>query len=115
MMNRHELAAVRKRALNLHLDDHLRHVVHHIGASEQLSAEVHQLGDRAPIANELEHLRANQRDRFRIVQANAACESFLRQIAGLMKGQLVELLRREMHQFTTSCSRDRRPGSGKEI
>ena len=53
MMHRHQLAAVGERAFDLHLDDHLRHVIHDVGAAEQLTAEVHQLGDGAAIADEL--------------------------------------------------------------
>ena len=45
MVDGDELGAVGERALDLHLVDHLGDAVHHVGAAEQLAAEIHQLGD----------------------------------------------------------------------
>ncbi len=107
-MDRHELAPIGERALDLHFDDHLRHLVHDVRAPEQLAAQIHQLGDRAAVADELHHLRADQRDRLGVIQAHAACEPLLREIASLMQRELVELVRCQMHEVTIFYSRDRR-------
>ena len=55
------------------------------GAAEQLPAEVHQLGDRAAVADELEELRRDQRDRLGVVQPQAARQALLREEAGLVE------------------------------
>ena len=73
--------------------------------------EIHQLGDRAAVADELHHLRADQRHRLGIIQAQAAREPLLREIARLMQRELVELVRCQMHEVTISYSRDRRRGA----
>ena len=59
--------------------DHLGHAVHHLAAAEQLLAEIHQLGDRAAVADQLEQLRRDQRDRLGIVEPQAAREPLLRE------------------------------------
>jgi hypothetical protein len=43
-----------QRALDLHLGDELGHAVHDLMAAEDRAAEVHQLGDAATIADQLE-------------------------------------------------------------
>ena len=48
MVHRHELGAVGERAFDLHFVHQFRHAVHHLGAAEELAAEIHQLGDRRP-------------------------------------------------------------------
>ena len=75
---------------------------------EQLTAEIHQLRNGSAVADELHDLRADQRHGFGIVQPNAAREPLLREIAGLMQCELVELVRCQMHEVTIFCSRDRR-------
>ena len=108
MVHRDELAAVRERAFDLHLDNHLGHPIHDVGAPQQLPPDVHQLGDRAAVANELHDLRADQRDRLRVVEAQTAREALLREAAGLMQRELVQLVWGQMHEVTIFCSRDRR-------
>ena len=112
MVHRHELAAVRERALDLHFDDHLGHLVHDVCAAEQLTAEIHQLRDRAAVANEFHDLRADQRDRFRIVEAQPAREALLCEIAGLMQRELVELVRCQMHDVHHFLLQRSSPTSG---
>src|SRR4051812_3213758 len=96
-MNRDELGPIAERAFDLHLVNHFRDVVHHVSAPEQLASEVHQLGHTTAVANELEHLGANQRNGFRIVQANAACEPLLCKVTRLMQRELVSFVWRQMH------------------
>ena len=79
--------------------------VHDVGAAEQLAAQVHQLGDGAAVADELHHLRADQRDRLGVIQAKPARQPFLREIAGLMERELVELVRCQMHEVTIFSSK----------
>src|SRR5256885_4170387 len=99
-MDRHELAAVGKGALNLHLDDHLGNVVHDVGTAKKLTAEIHQLGYRSAVSNEFQNLRGDQRDRFGIVQAKTAGETLLCDNSRLMKRELVRFLRCEMHAWS---------------
>ena len=97
MVHGHELGAVGKRSFDLHLVDHVRDAVHHVIVAEELAAEIHQLGHRSAVADELEDLRRDERDGFGIVQAQAAREPLLRQEAGLVENELVELSGSEMH------------------
>jgi hypothetical protein len=108
MVDRDQLAAVRKRPFDLHFDNHFGNVFHDIGATEQLTTQIHQFRHRAPIANQLHDLRADERNRFRVIQPKTAREAFLREIARLMQRQLVELVRCQMHEVTIYPSRNRR-------
>ncbi len=93
VVDRHELGAVRKGPFDLNFVDELRHAVHHVGAPEQLPPDVHQLGDRAAVADELEDLRRDERDRLGMIQPHAPRQALLRQHAGLVQRELVEFLR----------------------
>ena len=97
VVDRHELGAVREGPFDLNFVDELRHAVHHVGAPEQLPPDVHQLGDRAAVADELEDLRGDERDRLGMIQPHAPRQPLLRQHAGLMQRELVEFLRGQMH------------------
>src|SRR5258706_1983994 len=55
-MNRHPLGPVGERALDLHFLEHLRHPVHHVVAVPGRDAERHEVGDRAPHADDFQHL-----------------------------------------------------------
>ena len=68
MVDGDELGAVRERALDLHLVDHLGDAVGDVGPAEQLAPEIHQLGHRAAVADELEDLRRDERDRLRMIE-----------------------------------------------
>ena len=59
--------------------------------------EVHQLGDAAPVADELEELRRDQRDGLGVVEAEAAGEALLREDPGAVEDELVELPRGQVH------------------
>ena len=88
-----ELGAVGERALDLHLVDHLGDAGLHLRAAEELPTEVHQLGDRAPVAHELEELARDEGDGLGVVEPEPAREALLREEAGLVQCQLVDLLR----------------------
>ena len=60
MVHRDELGAVRERPLDLHFVDHLGHAVGDVFDAQQLAAEIHQLGDRSSVADELEQLRRDE-------------------------------------------------------
>ena len=100
IVNRHELGAVGKRTFHLHFVHELGDAVQHVGASEQTTSEIHQLGDGAAVADELENLRGDERHGFGMVQTHAAGEPLLCEHAGLMKREFIELLRREVHVST---------------
>ncbi len=90
MMHGDELAAVWKRAFDLHLVDQLRHSFGDVFRAEELPAEIHQLRDGATVADELEQLRGDERDRLGMVQPDAAREPLLREDASLVKEELVD-------------------------
>ena len=82
--------------------DKFGNTVHHIGAAQQLAAEIHQLRHRPAVPDEFENLRRDEGHGFRMIQSHAAREALLRQHAGLVEGELVELVRRQMHAITKS-------------
>src|SRR6185369_16499557 len=51
-----ELGAVREGAFDLDFANHLRHPLHHVGARQDVRAEVHQLRDRSAVPDALEDL-----------------------------------------------------------
>ena len=72
MMNRDKLGSVGESSFDLNLGNHLRHAAHHLPPAQKLSAKIHQLGNAPAVANELEDLRRDQGDGFRVVQSHAA-------------------------------------------
>ena len=102
MVHRDELRPVRERSFHLHFRDQLRHAIHDLGAPEQPAAEVHQLGDAAAVADELEQLGGDQRDRLRMVEAEPAREALLGQMAHAVKQQLVDFAGDEVHGLPRS-------------
>ncbi len=93
VVHRHQLGAIRERALDLHFVHELGHAVHDVGPAEQLPAEVHELGHRSAVADEFENLRGDERHGFRVVQPHAPRQTLLREHASLMQRELVEFVR----------------------
>ena len=62
------------------------------------AAEVHQLGDRAAVADELEQLRRDQRDRLGVVQAQRRARAASARGSRPVEQQLVDLARGQMHR-----------------
>ena len=52
-----------------------------------------------PVANHLENLGGDERDRFRVIQLQAAGAALSRELAGRKNQQLVDFARSEMHAF----------------
>lgn len=96
-MHGHQLGAVGKRALDLHVVDHSGHAGHDLVTAEKLPPEIHQLRDAAPIADELQQLRGDERDGLGMVQPPPAREALLREKSSLMQRELVEFARRKVH------------------
>src|SRR5215471_6320300 len=99
----HELGAVGERAFDLHFVHQFGHAVHDLVASEQLPAQIHQLGDAAAVADEFEDLGGDQGDSLRVIQPQPAGEPFLCEKPGLMKCQFVEFVRSEVHIFALAA------------
>ena len=53
MVHGHELGAVGERALHLHFVDHVGNTVEHLGRPQEAAPEVHQLGHRPAVPDEL--------------------------------------------------------------
>ena len=64
---------------------------------EQLPAQIHQLGDGAAVADELEQLRCDQRDCLWIVETHSTRETLLREESRLVKNELVEFPWSQVH------------------
>ena len=68
-------------------------------------AEAHDLGHRSAVADHLENLRRDERDRFGMIQLQAARAPLPRQLAGGKNQQLVDFARSEMHGPLSYASR----------
>ena len=66
-MDRDELGPVWERPLDLYLPDHLADALHHIVGRENTRAKAHHFGDGSSVADQLENLRRDERDGFRMV------------------------------------------------
>ena len=97
MVHRDELGAVWECPLDLHFVDHLGHTVGDVFDAQQLTAEIHELGNRSSVPDELEHLRRDESHGFGMIEAQTARQPFLRQHASLVEEQLVDFARRQMH------------------
>src|SRR5262249_29164686 len=109
VMHGDELRTVGERALDLHFGDHFGHAVHHLVAAEDRAADVHELGDRAAVADQLEQLRREQRDGFGGIEAEAAREALLRDEPGLVEEELIEIAWCEPHAAFVASSPPARP------
>src|ERR1700736_6570882 len=97
MVNGDELRAVGKRALDLNLGHHLGHALHHRLGPENRRAEAHDFGDRLAVANQLENLRRDERDRFGMIELQAAGAALARELARRKDEQLVDFAWRKVH------------------
>src|SRR6478736_2910376 len=70
-----ELAPVRERRLDLHLDEHVDNVGHHLVATEDGATRLHQLGDTSAVAGAFDDPGAQQRDGLGVVEADASVEA----------------------------------------
>ena len=97
MVNGNELCAVGEGSFDLHLCDHFGDAGHDLPAAEEAAAEVHQLGDAAAIANELQDLRGDEGDAFGVIQAHAAGQALLCQETGVVQHELFDLAGGQVH------------------
>ena len=93
----HEFGAVRERAFDLNLVHQFGHAVHHLRASEELAAKIHQLGDAASVPDELEDLSRDEGDGLRMIQPQSARQPLLCEKTRLMQRQLVEFAGGKVH------------------
>src|SRR3954470_11074345 len=98
LVNGHQLGAVGERALDLNLGNHRRDPVHHRAGVEHRRAEAHDLGDGPAVADHLEDLGGDQRDRLRMIQFQTARAPLARQLAGRKDQELVDFARGEVHR-----------------
>src|SRR5262249_34341292 len=97
LMDGHELRAVRKRAFYLDLADHLAHSLHHRIEREDRRADARDLSGRLAIADELEKLGGDERNRFRMIELQATGASSSGELAGGEDDELVDLAWSQMH------------------
>src|SRR5436190_18297415 len=72
VVNGDELGAVGEGAFDLHFVDHLRHPLHHVVATEDAEPGLHQLRHAPPVADALEDLRGDERERLGVVELETA-------------------------------------------
>src|SRR3989442_3955552 len=65
---RHQLCAVRKGRLDLHLSEHFWHPLHDLIAAQNLSSVAHQLGHGLAITGPFQQLRTDERHRLRVIE-----------------------------------------------
>jgi hypothetical protein len=99
VMHGDEFGAVRKCSFDLDFRDHFGNAGHDLIAPEKFAAEFHQFGHGAAVANEFEELRGDECDAFGVVQAQAAREALLREEAGVVKKQFINVARSKMHRL----------------
>src|SRR5580658_1642023 len=70
-----ELGAIGKRRLDLNFRNHFGDAVHHLRAGDDIGAALHEFGDAVAVARALENEIGNQRNRFRMVELDAALKA----------------------------------------
>src|SRR5262245_27814075 len=103
LMNRDELRAIRKCALDLDLADHVGDTFHYGISRENRRAEAHDFGHRPAVANHFENFRGNQGDRFRMIQFESARPSLPRKFSGGKNQELVDFPWSQMHGDSDLC------------
>src|SRR6185369_8230249 len=71
----HKLRAVGKCRFDLDVVNHLGDAIHHLCTCENLRTGVHEIGDGAAIARAFENEIRDQRNRFGMIQFDAAFEA----------------------------------------
>ena len=92
-----ELCAVRKCGFHLNVVDHVGDAVHHLISGDDMRACFHEFGDGAAIACAFHDEIADERDRFGIVELDAALQTLAGDHCGHGDEELVLLARCEIH------------------
>src|ERR1051325_9597330 len=75
LVHGYELRPIRERRFDLNVVDHLGNAVHHLRASENMRAGLHQFGYGFAVARTFEDEIGDQRDRLRMVELDATFEA----------------------------------------
>ena len=94
-----QLGAVGEGRLDLDVVDHRGDAVHHLVGGDDMRARLHQFGDRAPVARALDDEIGDQRDRFGMVELDAALEAPARDHRRHGDQQFVFFAWRQIHGF----------------
>src|ERR1700720_5055715 len=92
-----EFRAIRERRLDLDLQNHFGHAVHHLAARKERGSMTHEIGYGATVARALDDRRREVCDGLGIVELYAAREAPLRDERRGEEQQLVLLSRGEFH------------------
>ena len=82
------------------LRDHFRNARHHLPAAEESAAHVHQFRNASAVANQFEHLRGDQRHALGIIEPKSARQPLLRQEAGVVQQELIDIAWRQVHELS---------------
>src|SRR5262245_31723383 len=96
-MDGDEFRAVTKRAFHLDLPDHLAHTFHHGVTRKNRRSDARDLGDRLTVADELEDFGGDQRNRFRVIQFQAARAPLSGELTGAEDDELVDFAWSQVH------------------
>src|SRR5262245_35906263 len=98
VMNGDELSAVGKRPFDLNFFEHLRHALHHVVAAEHGEPGFHQLGHTPAVADALEDLGRDERERLRVIELEAASAPAARNLGRGEDEELLLLAGGEVHR-----------------
>src|SRR2546422_2522253 len=99
MVNGDELGAVGKGTLDLHFLEHLGHSFHHVVTTEDGEPGLHQLRDAPSVADALEDLGRDERQRLRSEEHTSELQSRLHLVCRL----LLEKKKRETAHYCYVC------------
>ncbi|GIT28090.1 MAG: hypothetical protein Ct9H300mP1_01360 [Planctomycetaceae bacterium] len=97
-MDGDQLGAVGEGPFDLDLGEHLGDPVHHLPTSKELPAQVHQLGNGPTVTDELQQLGRDKGNGFGVIEFQSTGESLLGDEPGVVKHQLLDFARTQVHQ-----------------
>src|SRR5881296_2908198 len=98
MVNGDELGPVGERPLDLDLFEHLGHPFHHVVTPQDVKTRRHEIGDAPAVADPLEDLGRDERQRLGVIQLEAAAAPAARHLGRGENEKLLLLTRGEVHR-----------------
>jgi hypothetical protein len=82
IMNRDKFRPVRKSSFHLNFVNHFCHAIHHLLPVQDFCPGTHDLSNCLSVARRFQHFSRKNRDRFNVVQFQAACLPLAREVGG---------------------------------
>ena len=109
-MHSDQLRAIRERRLDLDFRNHLTDAVHDIFPRQNAAAKAHDLGDALAFTGQFQQLSGDERDRFGMIEFEAAFSARTGELSGDEDQELIAFLRRQVHGEFTESVRGSRTG-----